>query len=181
MVQFSTSVSSYRQPQSSAKIIREKIQTLRREQNLSFGILGGMFAGCLGAGLWAGSSYLTHHQLSWMAVVVAFMVGFSLRLLGRGIDRGFGVIGAVITLLCILLGNFLVSMALPAQTSIPDFFASLVHIDASFTLTRLFRAIPIFDVLFYTIAIVVGYSTSFRRITREQLLRESVLRSIIHH
>jgi len=179
MIQFSTSMSGFRRPQSSGQIIRDKMQTLRREQNLSYGILGGLFAGSLGAVLWAGLSYLTHLPLSWMAIIVAFMAGFSLRLLGKGIDRGFGIIGAVITLLCILLGNFLVSLTLPTQAAVAGFFPSLVHIDASFTLTKLIAAIPLFDVLFYAIAITLGYSTSFRRITREQLLWESILRSII--
>ena len=58
---------------------------LDAEQNLPLGVCGGLLAAVLGAAVWAGVTVATGYQIGWMAVGVGFVVGFTVRLLGKGV------------------------------------------------------------------------------------------------
>jgi hypothetical protein len=96
-------------------MVRAKIENYKLEQNLGLGIIGGAIGGLLGAAAWAAITYFTEYQIGWIAIIVGFLVGFGVRTLGKGIDKIYGIIGGVIALGSVLLGNFLASMGFLAK------------------------------------------------------------------
>ena len=96
-------------------VVREKIESLKLEQSMAGGIAGGVIGGLIGAALWAVITYLSEFQIGWMSVGVGFLVGYGVRLLGKGIDKSFGVVGGVIAFLAVALGNFLAALGFLAK------------------------------------------------------------------
>ena len=137
-----------------------RLQELRDNQSLPLGVLGGLGGGAIGAALWALITSLTGFQIGWMAVGVGFLVGGGVRLLGRGVDRTFGVTGAGLALAGCLAGNlltFTVILARQYQMTLP---AALSRLTPSLVL-EMFRAwFSPMDLLFYAIAIYEGYRFS---------------------
>lgn len=145
------------------------MQGLRDEQNLLFGVLGGLGAAIIGAVIWAVITYVTNYQIGWMAVGVGFLVGIAVRLLGKGIDKIFGILGAVLALLGCLAGNLLtVCIVISRQEAIPllDIISRLNPAIAAEFIKVTFSPI---DLLFYAIAVYEGYKLAFRRIQEEEL------------
>src|SRR5690606_10638744 len=98
------------QPQSAASILDEgKLyqyrEMLRLEQNLPLALLAGVAAAVLGAVLWAIITVATHLQIGYMAVGLGFLVGYTVRFAGKGLDKVFGILGAALSLGGCLLGN----------------------------------------------------------------------------
>jgi hypothetical protein len=146
---------------------REKIKL---EQNLIMGIAGGSIAALAGAVLWALITVSIERQIGYMAVGVGFLVGFSVRYFGKGVDPIFGIMGAAFALLGCVLGNFfsLVGFAAPAEGM--GYFEMLGAIDYSLVPEIMADAFHPMDVLFYGIAIYEGYKFSFRQITEEEVI-----------
>jgi hypothetical protein len=83
------------------------VQELKADQNLAFGIVGGIVAATIGATIWAIITAVINYQIGWMAVGVGFLVWYALRISGKGIDKTFGVVGAVLSILGCVVGNLL--------------------------------------------------------------------------
>jgi hypothetical protein len=167
------------------RIVREldplKVQAfqerLRTEQNLLLGLLGGGMAAFLGAVLWAIVTVITNYQIGWMAIGVAFLVGLAIRLLGKGVDPIYHIMGAGLALLGVVLGNLLMIAVLVARSeSLPLLeVLNLMILNPAVNLELLARAFSPMDLLFYGFAVYYGYKYSCRQITaveREALYRQ---------
>ncbi len=147
------------------------LEVLRSEQNLVAGTATGFVAAILGAGVWAGVTIFTEYQIGWMAVGVGFLVGFAVRMAGKGLDQSYGIVGAAMALLGCALGNVLTYtyfIAVEEGVAFMDIFSQLsIGITVSL-LTATFEAM---DVLFYGLAIYCGYKFAFREITQADLDR----------
>ena len=68
----------------------------RDAQNLGLGLLGGVIGAALGALAWAAVTALTQFQIGWMSIGVGFLTGVGVRILGKGVDKVFGYVGAAL-------------------------------------------------------------------------------------
>jgi hypothetical protein len=141
----------------------------RESQRLVNGLLAGSAGAAIGAAVWAVLTVLTGYQIGWMAVGVGFLVGYAVRTFGKGVDKVFGISGAVIALLGCVAGNYLTVLIMVSRQE------SIALLDLlGQTTPALFAAVlkdtfqPM-DVLFYAIAVYEGYRLSFRRFTDEEL------------
>jgi hypothetical protein len=144
-------------------------ERLRGEQSLFGGAVAGAAAALGGAAVWAAVTAATGYQIGWMAVGVGFLVGFAVRLAGKGIDKSFGVLGAVLALVGCVAGNLLTGCWYLAQevgADLVDVLADLTPSLASQIVRATFSPI---DLLFYGFAVYEGYRLSFRRVTQEDL------------
>ncbi|MDX1388960.1 MAG: hypothetical protein R3344_07200 [Acidobacteriota bacterium] len=151
--------------------LRRAKEHLRGVQHLAAGVVAGSVAGLIGAALWAVLRVAMDRQIGWMAVGIGLLVGFAVRLTGKGIDRIFGVAGAVIALLGCLVGNFLAisgSIAARDGVSIFDTIASLAVTEI---LPRMVENADVFDGVFYVLAVLASYWLSVRQPTNEELAR----------
>lgn len=150
--------------------LQEFEERIKEEQNLSLGIVAGLAAALIGSILWGAISFFTNYQIGWMAIGVAFMVGWSLRQFGKGVDKIFGVVGAILALGSCIVGNFFMIAAVLAR----EYEASLLDVlffmltDPAADLELFIMTFSPVDLLFYGFAIYYGYQYSFRRITAEE-------------
>lgn len=147
------------------------LQEMRDNQNLLFGIIGGTVAAAIGAVIWAIMTGVTNYQIGWMAVGVGFLVGYTVRICGKGIDTSFGVVGAILSLLGCLAGNLLTVCIVVSRHEHIAFFDLLSRLDAEITIELMKATFNPMDLLFYGIAIYEGYKFSFRKISREELTK----------
>lgn len=150
--------------------VQELQERIQEEQNLSLGIMAGLAATLLGAILWGAITFFTNYQIAWMAIGVAFMVGWSVRQFGKGVDKIFGFIGAGLALLSCLLGNFFMLVAVIAQETAASPLDVLFYmiLNPAANLELFAAAFSPIDLLFYGFAIYYGYQYSFRRLTAEE-------------
>ncbi len=147
------------------------METLRSEQNLLVGTLAGFVASLTGAGVWALVTVVTEYQIGWMAVGIGVLVGFSIRLAGKGIDQTFGIAGAALALIGCVVGNVLTMTYFIAANEGMSFMDILVQLDFAITYELLASTFEIIDVLFYGMAVYFGYKYAFRQVSEDDFNR----------
>lgn len=150
------------------KLLQYK-ERLKMEQNLPMGFLAGSAAAIAGAIVWALITVSTEYQIGYMAVGVGFLVGYAVRFMGKGIDKVFGVMGALLALTGCLLGNFFSLVGFAAKQDDIGVLDILVSIDYSLVPGAMMETFSPMDLLFYGIAIYEGYRFSFRLITEQEI------------
>ena len=151
------------------KLLQYK-ERLRMDQNMAMAFAGGSGAALVGGVAWAAVTVITGYQIGWMAVGVGFLVGYSVRYLGKGIDTIFGVIGAALALLGCLLGNFFSLIGFASKQENIGVFDILSSIDYNIVPQAMMEAFSPMDLLFYGIAVYEGYRFSFRQITQQEVV-----------
>ena len=124
-----------------------------------------------GAGVWALVTVVTEYQIGWMAVGIGLMVGFSIRLAGKGIDQTFGFAGAALALIGCVVGNVLTMTYFIAANKGMPFMDILVQLDFAITYELLASTFEIIDVLFYGMAVYFGYKYAFRQVSEDDFNR----------
>lgn len=150
------------------------LENLKTEQNLSYAIIAGITSCILGAAIWALVTVSTGYQIGYMAIGVGFLVGFSIKLAGKGIDQMYGIMGAFFALLGCLLGNFFSQIGFASESYGTSFMEILGSFDYSLLPEMFMETFSPMDLLFYGFALYEGYKFSFRTITEEEILEYAV-------
>jgi hypothetical protein len=145
------------------------MENIRDNQNLSMGILGGSIAALIGAVIWGFITYITGYQIGWMAIGVGVLVGYGVRLFGKGIDRAFGMLGAGLSLLGCIMGNLFATCIFVAEEYSVSVFQVIGSLEWGIISEMFVASFQPMDVLFYAIAIYEGYKFSFYRASKEEL------------
>jgi len=145
------------------------VTELEDKQNLHMGILGGIIGAVIGAAAWAVVTVATGYQIGWMAVGVGFLAGYGVRLMGKGISKQFGIVGAILSLLGCLAGNLFSVCAMVSKHEDISFFDILVRLNPEIIVDVFKTTFSPMDLFFYAIAIYEGYRFSFRKITEDEL------------
>ena len=145
------------------------MNSLKENQNLSMGILGGFIAALAGASVWAIITAITEYQIGFMAIGVGFLVGYAVRYLGHGLDQVYGYIGGGLSLVGCLLGNVLTACIFYAEAESVPFMDVVGSLDFSIAFEILVDTFSFMDILFYGIAVYYGYKWSFRQFTEEEM------------
>ncbi len=153
--------------------VQQVVAELRAKQNFSLALVGGLAAAVLGAMVWALITVATNYQIGWMAVGVGFLVGGTVRMLGHGIDKSFGHLGATLSVFGCLLGNILSICAIVAAQKGLALLAVVTYVGSHPNVipAALIATFHPMDLLFYGLAIYEGYRFSFRRITEAEIGR----------
>ncbi len=154
-------------PRIAPAVYQHYVDVRRSEQHYQLALLAGIVGAAVGVAIWLGISMTTHAEAEWTAVGIGILAGMMVRVAGKGFDRVFGVLGAILTAIGCFVA-ILVSgchfMALKTEG------ATLV--DALSTLTpETFREVftATFDPLdgvFYGIALILGFRIAYRRMSR---------------
>jgi phosphate/sulfate permease len=70
------------------------------------GIIVGLLCGIIGATIWAGVTYFTGYEISWVAWGIGGLVGFGFTFASRRSGALYGFIASIITIFSILGGKF---------------------------------------------------------------------------
>ena len=138
-------------------------------QNLPMGIIGGSVAALIGACAWAAITVLTSFQIGWMAVGVGFLVGYAVRVSGKGMTKIYGFVGAALSLVGCLAGNLFSVCAVISRQHAISFSDLMTHLNPQIVIDLTKATFNPIDLLFYGIAVYEGYRFSFRQITEEEL------------
>jgi len=152
-------------------ILRAAMQRMRSEQNLIMATLAGGAAALIGGCAWAAITVMTNYQIGWMAVGIGFLVGYAVKTFGKGIDRSFGIVGAVWSLAGCAGGNLLTVVGTIAKQQNIPVMNILEKLDAEIIASLMQATFNPMDVLFYGIAVYEGYRFSFRQITQTDLTK----------
>ncbi|MFQ5608017.1 MAG: hypothetical protein ACE5GA_08725 [Candidatus Zixiibacteriota bacterium] len=144
-------------------------QEIRDNQNLALGLVGGLGAASLGATAWGLITALSGYQIGFMAIGVGFLVGITVRKLGDGIDKSFGVAGAFCSLLGCLAGNLLTLCIVLSKAQNTPIMELISRLDWETSLKLMADTFSPIDLLFYGLALYYGYKYSFRQITPEEM------------
>lgn len=139
---------------------------LRKYQSFGFAIFGGSLVAILAAIVWAALTVATKYQTSWAAIGIGLAVGFSIQFFGAGIDRKFGVLGAILAILACMLGNVLSILGLAAieeQVAFLDMLSFLSPLVSIYLIINSFEPI---DLVFYGLAGFEGYHFAFRKMPK---------------
>jgi len=147
------------------------MENLRGEQNLLLGLAGGSVAALVGAGVWAGLTVVTGYQIGWMAVGVGVLVGLAVRLLGKGIDKSFGIMGAALSLAGCAAGNLLAVCGMVASQEGIPLMQIVGNMNIGLAGEMMSATFSPIDLLFYGFAVYEGYRFSFRQLTHEVMAR----------
>jgi hypothetical protein len=131
------------------------------QSNLPLAILGGCVAALIGAALWAGITVTTGYQIGFMAIGVGFLVGYAVRLTGKGTTPVFGAVGALLSLAGCVVGNVLAIAGFIASDAGEPFFSVLSQIEMAMVPSMLTDTFSAIDLVFYAIAVYEGYKLSF--------------------
>lgn len=147
----------------------ETLEKLRAEQNFGLGIIGASVAGLIGAALWGLITVTTEYQIGFMAIGIGFIVGIGMRQMGKGVDKQFGIAGAIIALISVVLGNVLSVIGFIAIELDMSFFETLFGIDYAYLPEVMIDTFSPIDILFYAFAVIEGYKFSFRQLSAEDV------------
>jgi hypothetical protein len=144
-------------------------QRLEADQNLVTGLGAGLVASLLGAAIWAGITVATGYQIGFMAIGVGILVGYAVRVAGKGVTSVFGVVGAALSLLGCALGNLLAVTAMVAAGDGVSLLDALPKLTPQLAQELMVAFFSPMDVLFYGIALYEGYRLSFRQLGASEL------------
>jgi hypothetical protein len=129
-------------------------------ENLPMGFMAGLVAAAVGAGLWALVTLVTGFQIGWMAVGVGFLVGWAIRLAGKGTHRAFGIMGALLALGGCVVGNLLTIVVFAARHFEIPLLAVFSRLTPEVVYNLMEATFSPIDLLFYGLAIYQGYRFS---------------------
>jgi hypothetical protein len=145
------------------------LREIQDNQNLTLGVLTGAGAALIGAIAWAIVTALTKFQIGFMAIGIGFIVGWTIRQFGRGLDISFGVAGGALAFLGCLLGNLLSACIMYANQTGASIMDTLAAVNLRIAGEILKATFSPMDLLFYGIAIYFGYKYSLFTIPEEKL------------
>jgi len=151
------------------KKYQELLIQVESQQNLFMGLCSGFIAAIFGSLIWAVITAITEYQIGFMAVGVGFLVGYTIRIFGKGITDAFGIGGAILSLFGCLLGNVLsVCISISEYESIP-IYNIISSLNIGLIVELLIRYFQPMDLLFYSIAIYEGYKFSFKKLNEFEI------------
>jgi hypothetical protein len=154
-------------------LIEMFMQQLRDEQRLFLGLVVGLVAGVTGATLWAGIAIATQYQFGIVAVGVGILIGLAVRFSGRGVDRIFGLVAALIAVLACATGNLVIVCDSVGRATIPPapFWEVMKTLTPEGAAELMRSAVQIPDVFFFFVAVWEAYRFAFRRVSQLELDR----------
>jgi hypothetical protein len=150
------------------------LNQIRDNQNLAMAAIGGLVAALVGSVVWAAITYITNYQIGILAIGIGFLVGITVRHVGKGIDQVFGVVGGVLSLLGCAVGNLLTVCVIIAEQNSMSIAGVLGHLTPEAAWELMVETFNVLDVIFYALAAYYGYRTSIRSLTEEEI--QSVMR-----
>ena len=149
--------------------VQRAVERLRGEQNLLAGLGAGAGAALIGAVLWAVITNVTGYEIGFMAIGVGFIVGYAVRVVGKGLDQTFAIGGAVLAFLGCLVGKALAILAIIASQEGLTYADVWSQIDLPTMVNLMTSTFSPIDLVFYGIAIYEGYKLSLRQVTDAEL------------
>jgi hypothetical protein len=156
-------------PKITSEQAQKALGRLRRDQSFGGALGAGVVASLVGAVLWAVVTDVSGYQIGFMAIGVGLLVGYAVRMVGKGIDPSFGFLGAGLALVGCVLGNALAMLGIVASQEDMSYTELMARIDFPTMVNLMVVTFSPMDLLFYGIALYEGYKLSFRQVSAADL------------
>lgn len=147
------------------------MQKKKSEQNLMMGIICGMVATLVGAGIWAAITVATEYQIGYMAIGVGFLVAMAVKIFGKGFDPIFGYAGGVLALFGCILGNFFTVIAFASVSNNIPALEFIKNLDIGLVINVMVESFQFMDILFYSLAGYFGYKFAINQLQEEDFAK----------
>jgi hypothetical protein len=136
---------------------------LEKQGNLLLALFAGAITAIIGAGLWLGVDLTVSEQAAlYTALVIGLLVGFTVRVTGRGGNMLFGMIGALLTLAgC--LGGAIFTTLYRASSPQRDLYAVATTTDYVQMVNYIFSHMSTMGYVVFGIALIEGYLLSIAK------------------
>ena len=121
----------------------------------------GLVAALVGAVIWAALVGATHFKIGYAAVGVGYLVGLTIRGVGKSQNPVYGYVGAVLALLGCVVGDVLSDCVALAEQAGQPILTIASHLTPSLASELLQAGFRPLDALFYLIALMAGYRNAF--------------------
>jgi hypothetical protein len=145
------------------------LERLRARQDLAAGLLAGLVAAAVGAGLWAALTLLTGARSAWIALGIGLLVGYAVRVAGRGLDLVFSFGAAALALVGCLVGNLLAACGAIARRRGVPFGEVLDALDPETAIELMRASFDAADLVFYAVGAVQAFKLARRPLTPADL------------
>lgn len=131
--------------------------------NVGLALGAGLVAALIGAAIWMGITVATGMHIGYVALGIGALVGYAVRVAGKGYTPVFGVIGALLTLLGCLLGQIAAEVQLAAKEAAMGFFDVISSVGLVQIVTLVVQHTGPITYFIYAIGIYEGYKLSMNR------------------
>jgi hypothetical protein len=154
-----------------AERARRFIERLRQQQSLGRALSLGLPTAAVMGFIWGVVNGMSGVPLEWLPLVgIGYVIGTCVRAAGKGIDRRFGVAGAVLTLLgCLVSRLFALSIAVAFQVPGLGNFFLLQEVKIGVILQLLMDNTDVYNVAALAASVCQGYFFAFNRITLQEM------------
>ncbi|MGW8315641.1 MAG: hypothetical protein ACWGNV_08580, partial [Bacteroidales bacterium] len=146
------------------KLSKEARKKLRRYQSFLYALTGGIIVTIAAAIGWSVAAGLTSFPVIYLSLGLGLLVGLAVRFFGAGINRMFGLLGAILTFAGCLLGSYLIQEGIPDRVAVVGFREALAFLRPELIVHSIKEPYVPQDLLFYGLAVVLAYFLSIRRI-----------------
>ena len=141
---------------------------LRAAQSPWYALLAGLAVVVAFSALWAAASLAIGRIFPWMTLLLGFLVGWTVRLAGRGVDWRFPMLAAVLAGAGAIMANIIVAAAFTAGEYETDIFTVLGAVTMMTWPVYFSEALSSVDVAFALIASVVAAYYANRPLSRAE-------------
>jgi len=150
---------------------RQRIQLadqLEDEQNFLLAVVSGSISLIVCAFLWALFSYASGYSYSFMAIIVGAVVGYTIKISGKGIKIKFGILAGILTVATIILGTMLVGAIDAAVYYDTTPWQAFFQQSFSDRMNEYLRYINLVDFAFMIIGIGFSSKYAFRNLSKAE-------------
>lgn len=140
---------------------RLKFQVLS-DQNMLLAIVFGAIACLVSALVWAAITYFTEYEIGWIAIGAGFLVGSAVMLGGKGASLKYGIAGAALSMLAVVIGKYFTIIAFVSVEAEVGMFEVMTTLTAADIMAIFQEAFSPIDLLFYGLAIWMGFKYAFK-------------------
>ena len=128
--------------------------------SILFSVVAGVLASCIATVVYALYPFLFGIQLEFLAIGVGFIVGFAISKFSKRKNHILGIIGAALSLLSCVMGDVLSAIAIYSYQNNAPFFEIIANLNFSTIAEILFQIVGVENILFYLMAMTIGYVIS---------------------
>jgi len=151
-------------PPGRGQLNREALQNLRKYQSILYAMIGGLLGTLVIAIGWSVLAGHVNFPVIYLSLVVGLLVGVTIRFFGAGTWKLFGILGGLFTLLACFLGRYLIHEDLVGKVLSDGLNQAMTGLRPEMLASAFTDSFTPLDLVFYGLAILMGYLLSIRRI-----------------
>jgi hypothetical protein len=147
----------------------KELQDFTRDESVSLSHIVGITSGLFGAIVWGILTYYTHFIIGYFSIALGVLVGFSVKKVGKGSGKSYGLLAGTYALLSCLFGMLLsIVFFVGAEYGISLYKIPFL-VNYNIVASAYFSEFDFHDLLFYGIAFISAYKIALNPFKKDEL------------